>query len=135
MAGDGTKANIQDVGDVSVTLTCGQKAEHLNLTLTQNIGVIERGGCCTWPLLKAGAKALCKSMHLQFMGYAECLVHQRHGLLIVAGVLVGPPGRAVLRRQLLNPFAAEACPGIPRHDVVHTEDLGGVLTDQMGAFA
>jgi len=49
--------------------------------------------------------------------------------------LVGPPGRAVLRRQLLNPFAAEACPGIPRHDVVHTEDLGGVLTDQMGAFA
>ena len=90
MAGDGTKANIQDVGDVSVALTCGQKAEHLNLTLTESIGVIERGGCCTWPLLKAGAKALCKSMHLQFMGYAECLVQQRHGLLIVAGVAAGP---------------------------------------------
>jgi hypothetical protein len=29
MAGDGTKANIQDVGDVSVTLTCGQAASRV----------------------------------------------------------------------------------------------------------
>jgi hypothetical protein len=35
----------------------------------------------------------------------------------------------------LNPFDAEACPGIPRQDVLHTEDIGGVLPDHMGAFA
>ena len=49
--------------------------------------------------------------------------------------LVGQQGRECLLRQLVNPFAAEAYPGIPRHDVLHTEDIGRVLTDQMGAFA
>ena len=49
--------------------------------------------------------------------------------------LLGQQGREFLLRQLLNPFDAEACPGITRHDVLHTEDIGGVLTDQMRAFA
>jgi hypothetical protein len=35
----------------------------------------------------------------------------------------------------LHPFDAEAYPGMPRHDVVHPEDIGRVLTDHMGAFA
>jgi hypothetical protein len=38
-------------------------------------------------------------------------------------VSVGQQGREFLFRQLLNPFAAEACPGIPRQDVLHTEDI------------
>ena len=36
-----------------------------------------------------------------------------------------------LLRSLVNPFEAEACPGIPRQDGLHTEDSGGVLTHQM----
>ena len=43
--------------------------------------------------------------------------------------LLGQQAREVLLRQLLNPFDAEACPCITRHDVLHTEDIGGMLTD------
>ena len=39
-----------------------------------------------------------------------------------------------LLRQLLNPFAAEACPRIPCQNVLHTKDVGSVLTDQVGTF-
>ena len=49
--------------------------------------------------------------------------------------LLGQQALEFLLRQLLHPFDAEACPCITRHDVLHTEDIGGVLTDQMGAFA
>jgi hypothetical protein len=49
--------------------------------------------------------------------------------------LVGQQGREFLLRQRVNPFAAEAYPGMPRQDVLHTEDIGGVLPDHMYAFA
>jgi hypothetical protein len=49
--------------------------------------------------------------------------------------LLGQQALEFLRRSLVNPFEAEACPGIPRQDVLHTEDIGRVLTDHMGAFA
>jgi len=49
--------------------------------------------------------------------------------------LVGQQGRAVLLRPLVKPFDAEACPGMPRHDVWHPEDLGGVLTDHRRTIA
>src|SRR5262249_20964147 len=45
--------------------------------------------------------------------------------------LFGQQALQCLLRQLLKPFDAEACPGIPHQDVLHTEDIGGVLPDQM----
>src|SRR5215471_17442729 len=48
--------------------------------------------------------------------------------------LLGQPALEFLLRQRVHPFAAEACPGMPRQDVLHTEDIGSVLTDHMGAF-
>ena len=39
-----------------------------------------------------------------------------------------------LLRSLVHPFEAEACPCMTRQDVWHTEDIGRVLTDHMGAF-
>src|SRR4029434_5823444 len=49
--------------------------------------------------------------------------------------LISQPGCAFLLRQLSKPFAAEACPRMPRHDVWHTEAIGGVLTDSRRALA
>jgi hypothetical protein len=49
--------------------------------------------------------------------------------------LLGQQALEFLLRELVKPFAAEACSGIPRQDVLHTEDIGRVLTDHMGAFA
>jgi hypothetical protein len=49
--------------------------------------------------------------------------------------LLREQGREVLLCPCLNPFDAEPCPGIPRHDMLHTEDMGGVLPDHMRAFA
>src|SRR5262249_48163784 len=49
--------------------------------------------------------------------------------------LVSQQSCEFLLRQLSKPFDAEACPGIPRQDVLHTEDIGGVLTDQMCTVA
>jgi hypothetical protein len=49
--------------------------------------------------------------------------------------LLGQQAREFLLRQCLHPFEAEACTRIPRPNVLHTEDIGGVLTDQVRAFA
>src|SRR5262245_4222759 len=49
--------------------------------------------------------------------------------------LLSQQGREVLLCQFLNPFAAETYSGIPRHDILYTEDIGGVLPDQMRPFA
>ena len=49
--------------------------------------------------------------------------------------LLGQPALEFLLRQLVHPFDAEARPCIARHDVVHTQDIGGVLPDHMRACA
>jgi hypothetical protein len=49
--------------------------------------------------------------------------------------LLGEPALEFWLRSLVHPFETEACPGIPRQDGWHTEDIGRVLTDQMGALA
>jgi hypothetical protein len=49
--------------------------------------------------------------------------------------LLGQQAREWLLRPLLNPFDAAACTSMTRHDVVHPEDIGGMLTDHMRAFA
>jgi hypothetical protein len=48
--------------------------------------------------------------------------------------LISSQGCEVLLRQLVKPFAAEACPRIPCQNGLHTKDVGGVLTDQGGTF-
>jgi hypothetical protein len=58
MAGDGTEADTEDVGDVPIALAGGKEAEHFNLALTEIVEEAERGGCWSWSLLKVGAKVV-----------------------------------------------------------------------------
>jgi len=48
---------------------------------------------------------------------------------------LGKPALEVCQRELDKPFGPEACTGVARHKVLDTEDLGGVLTHQVRAFA
>ena len=48
---------------------------------------------------------------------------------------LGQQALALLLRQLANPLDAEAHPGIPYHNVLHTEPIGRVLTDQVRTLA
>jgi hypothetical protein len=85
----------------------------------------------SWRVLETLRKSLvsCFDRLLQTVPYHAATGDCQHlGLL-------RQPAREVLRRPLLKPFAAEACPRITRPEVVHTAHSGGVLTDHMHAWA